>query len=167
MLTPGGAGFLEDPVRVLFEPALELADRDQPAPATADDAQLMHDVLLEEVDTDAQGVSRLTLREGETTDRGVCTSCALVIDCLAEDAHAQPWRESGNRPPQATTSPKMSRPSWDWDGTIGTPIRRFPAASTGSKTESPATQPGGWKWLRCWEITVLSGGGGIRTLGGP
>jgi hypothetical protein len=42
-------------VSIALDPAVQLGDRDQPAPSTAHDAQLVHHVLLEEIDADAQG----------------------------------------------------------------------------------------------------------------
>lgn len=60
------------------EPALQLAHRDEPPATATDDAQLGHDVLLEEVDTDAESVGRLALREREATERGAGRD-ALVV----------------------------------------------------------------------------------------
>lgn len=52
---------------VLLEPRLQHTDRNQPPASAADDAQLGHHVLFQEVDADTEGVSRLALRERETT----------------------------------------------------------------------------------------------------
>lgn len=61
--SPWAAVGVERAHRVLLEPALELANRDQtPAPATHY-AQLVHDVDFEEVDADPQGFGRLALGE--------------------------------------------------------------------------------------------------------
>jgi len=48
---------------VVLKPALELPDRDQPPPPDAHDAQLRHDVGLEEVDAHAERLGRLLLRK--------------------------------------------------------------------------------------------------------
>ncbi len=76
----GAARGLNRQSSVLVEPALELADRNQSPATAADDAQLVHDVLLEEVDANAQGVSRLALREREPAELASDGSHVLLID---------------------------------------------------------------------------------------
>jgi hypothetical protein len=72
-------------------------------------AQLVHDVLLEEVDADAQGVGRLLLRQGQAAERGVRRARLLVVESLPLSGHAPlsyegrstplpitPWERRGN-----------------------------------------------------------------------
>ena len=134
MLTPSPVRLLEDQVRMLVEPALELADRDKPAAATAHNAQLVHDVLLEEVDANAQGVSRLALRERETAERGVGTSGTLIFDRPMAGAHTNTWRELRISPPEDARAGKHPYALWDWRGSGPTPIRRSPTALNGTWT---------------------------------
>ena len=59
------------PLRVGVEPPGKLVDGDQQPAAAADDAQLAHDVVLEEVDADAERLGGLDLRHGQTRDPAV------------------------------------------------------------------------------------------------
>ena len=77
--------------RVLLEPALELSNRDQSSSTAANNPQLVHDVVLEEVDADAQGVGRLALRKRETTERS--SDSSLVLDRVTQGSHAPLSRE--------------------------------------------------------------------------
>src|SRR5215208_3846684 len=58
------------PLRVLGHPALEFGDRDEPLRAPADQRQLGTDVLVEEVQPDADGSGSLRHRQGEAGNRG-------------------------------------------------------------------------------------------------
>jgi hypothetical protein len=80
--------------------AVQLAHRDQPPAAAANDAQLGHHVLLEEVDTDAEGISRLTLRESKAADRGADRLDTLVFDRAARGGHASTSRENSAAHPR-------------------------------------------------------------------
>ena len=51
--------------RALIEPALELPDGDESTSSAPDDAQLVHNVLLEEVDADTESLRSLSLRESQ------------------------------------------------------------------------------------------------------
>src|SRR5436190_17982239 len=116
-----GAGHvLERERRVRVQPALELADRDQSATATTHHAQLVHDVLLEEVDAETQGVGRLALGECEATKQASARLRCVVLEC----------------PPygHATTSDQLSCPHplpccrlpvWEICGAVSTPLERF------------------------------------------
>src|SRR5215211_5406877 len=136
---------------VFVEPALQLADRNQSPAAAANDAQLLHNVLLEEVDADAKGVGCLTLREREATEHGPRLMHALVIEREPRGRHAPTSRNS------ARTHPCPWRVSLlrDSCGIVRTRVRRSPAASSGRRTASPPVQRDAGKWLVSGENTVL------------
>ncbi len=99
-------------MRAGVEPADELAHRDEPAASLADDAQLVHHVLLEEVDADAQGVSRLLLRQGKAAERSSRRTRLLVLDRLPRSGHAPLSHEPARTP------------VWEWRGNGDTRFRR-------------------------------------------
>ena len=70
-----------------LQPGLQLSDRDQPASTTTHHAQLVHDVLLEEVDADAQGIGRLALRQRQAAQRSHARLRSVVLD-PARGSHA-------------------------------------------------------------------------------
>lgn len=57
--------------------------------------QLVHDVLLQEVDADTKGVGRLALGKRQTDERSRISPLTLLLDRLTQDAHSP---ESGQPP---------------------------------------------------------------------
>jgi hypothetical protein len=55
---------------VEIQPSLELGDRDESSPTHPDHAQVGSDVLVKEVDRDAEGVRCLLLAHGDPRDSG-------------------------------------------------------------------------------------------------
>jgi hypothetical protein len=84
-----------------------LVDRDQPSTTPAHDTQLVHDVLLQEVDTDAKSVGRLALGKRKTTERSRFSPFTLVLDRLPQDAHAAESYE--RQKPLPRPSPRCGR----------------------------------------------------------
>ena len=153
VVTPGAARLLEHLMGPLLEPALEFADRDQPTAPTADDAQLVHDVLLEEVDADTQGVGRLGLGQRETADRGIRTICTLISNRLARRGHTDPWLDDATDPPTTFAAHSSHSSLWDGCGTIDSPNRRLRAVLRGTDAAIPAAWSEDRKWLVCWDFT--------------
>jgi hypothetical protein len=89
----------ECPHGVLLEPTLEFVDRDQSPTASSHHTQLVHDVRLQEVDTDAKGLGRLALGKRQSTERSRISSLTLVFDRLSQDAHTAESYDGQNRPP--------------------------------------------------------------------
>lgn len=111
---------VERALRVLLEPVLELADRDQASTPTTDHAQLMHDVFLQEVDADTKGVGRLALGKRQTSERSHVSSLALFLNRLTQDAHGPLSCDPLFSRPRAVPS-SIARDSF---GTVVARIRR-------------------------------------------
>ena len=106
-----------------IERADELAHRDQPAASLADDAQLVHHVLLEEVDADAQGLGGFGLGDRQPPEPGGDTAPALLLLLLA---HVPQSRDPHRTPPPT----RMRARPWERR-------ERLRAASTGLERRSP------------------------------
>lgn len=61
--------------------------------------QLVHDVLLQEVDADTKGVGRLALGKRQTDERSRISPLTLLLDRLTQDAHGPKPNEPRSLPP--------------------------------------------------------------------
>jgi hypothetical protein len=117
---------------------LKLTDRDQATTATTHDAQHVHDVLLEEVDADTQGVGRFALRERKAAEQASSRLRCVVVESTAR-GHATTSNESSSPHPAAIRRP----PLWGVCGAVGTPPERFSAASSATRAPAQSRPRGG------------------------
>jgi len=86
------SSWAESTCRALVEPPPKLGDGNESAAATPDDAQLVHDVLLEEVDADPQRLGRFGLAQREARNAALCLELGVIE--LVRSFHEESTRPS-------------------------------------------------------------------------